>query len=225
MRKTRILASLAGSILVRSYERSDRVYHAMMLRGYGQAPGSAMDEFQTRSSDVILTAAVLLVGVGSGGGRVGGWFNREINSLADLQGLKMRIPGLGGEVMDRLGVSVWLGTAWWQSLPGVMDSGWPYALIMGAESLLLVWWGSARRLRRFLYAGMVGVMLATVGQLINSLQSINQWITFGIIGILLVVAAGFMVWAAARIFRVGMLRYGQPLSFKAALEAIRMGRA
>ncbi|MGD9146932.1 MAG: energy-coupling factor transporter transmembrane component T, partial [Anaerolineae bacterium] len=59
-----ILAALAGSILVRSYERSDRVYHAMMLRGYGQAPGSAMDEFQTRSSDVILTAAVLLVGVG-----------------------------------------------------------------------------------------------------------------------------------------------------------------
>jgi hypothetical protein len=34
-----------------------------------------------------------------------------------------------------------------------------------------------------------------------------------------------MVWAAARIFRVGMLRYGQPLSFKAALGAIRLGRA
>ena len=58
-----ILASLAGSILVRSYERSDRVYHAMMLRGYGQVPGNVLDEYQTRSSDVILTAAVLLVGV------------------------------------------------------------------------------------------------------------------------------------------------------------------
>jgi cobalt/nickel transport system permease protein len=59
-----ILASLAGSILVRSYERSDRVYHAMILRGYGQAPSSVLDEYQTRTSDVVLTAVVLLLGVG-----------------------------------------------------------------------------------------------------------------------------------------------------------------
>jgi TRAP-type mannitol/chloroaromatic compound transport system substrate-binding protein len=32
-----------------------------------------------------------------------GWFNKEINSLEDLQGLKMRIPGLGGEVLKRAG--------------------------------------------------------------------------------------------------------------------------
>lgn len=37
------------------------------------------------------------------GVQMGGWFNREINSLADLNGLKMRIPGLGGEVLKRLG--------------------------------------------------------------------------------------------------------------------------
>jgi len=36
---------------------------------------------------------------------MGGWFKKEIKSLADLKGLKMRIPGLGGEVMKRLGVN------------------------------------------------------------------------------------------------------------------------
>jgi TRAP-type mannitol/chloroaromatic compound transport system substrate-binding protein len=34
---------------------------------------------------------------------MGGWFNKEINTLEDLQGLKMRIPGLGGEVLKRAG--------------------------------------------------------------------------------------------------------------------------
>ncbi len=42
---------------------------------------------------------------GNTGVQMAGWFNRELNSLADLSGLKMRIPGLGGEVMARLGVT------------------------------------------------------------------------------------------------------------------------
>lgn len=48
---------------------------------------------------------------GNTGVQMGGWFKREINTVDDLKGLKMRIPGLGGEVMTRLGVSV-------QVLPG-----------------------------------------------------------------------------------------------------------
>ena len=65
--------------------------------------------------------------------------------------------------------------------------GWLYALMRGAEGLAAFWWGSARRLRRFFYAGLGRVLLATVAQLLNSLQSINQWIVFGIIGLGLVV--------------------------------------
>ncbi len=42
---------------------------------------------------------------GNTGMQMAGWFNREIRSLEDLVGLKMRIPGLGGEVMARLGVT------------------------------------------------------------------------------------------------------------------------
>jgi len=40
---------------------------------------------------------------GNTGMQMGGWFNREINNIDDLKGLKMRIPGLGGEVLRRAG--------------------------------------------------------------------------------------------------------------------------
>jgi TRAP-type mannitol/chloroaromatic compound transport system substrate-binding protein len=48
---------------------------------------------------------------GATGAQMGGWFNREIRSMATSRGLKMRIPGLGGRVMERLGVAV-------QQVPG-----------------------------------------------------------------------------------------------------------
>lgn len=40
---------------------------------------------------------------GNTGVQMGGWFNKEINSIEDLQGLKMRMPGLGGKVLARAG--------------------------------------------------------------------------------------------------------------------------
>ncbi len=48
---------------------------------------------------------------GNSGVQMGGWFKREINTVNDLQGLSMRIPGFGGEVMKKLGVNT-------QVLPG-----------------------------------------------------------------------------------------------------------
>ncbi len=41
---------------------------------------------------------------GNTGVQMGGWFRKEINSLADLEGLKFRIGGLGGRVLEKLGV-------------------------------------------------------------------------------------------------------------------------
>ncbi|MBT3505063.1 MAG: TRAP transporter substrate-binding protein [Piscirickettsiaceae bacterium] len=41
--------------------------------------------------------------LGNTGVQMGGWFNKEINSLADIKGLKMRIPGLGGKVFAKAG--------------------------------------------------------------------------------------------------------------------------
>lgn len=43
---------------------------------------------------------------GNTGNQMGGWFRKEINSLEDLQGLKMRTPGFAGEVMAEIGVAV-----------------------------------------------------------------------------------------------------------------------
>ncbi len=42
---------------------------------------------------------------GNTGVQMGGWFNREIRSLADLRGLKIRMPGLGGKVISAAGAS------------------------------------------------------------------------------------------------------------------------
>lgn len=45
---------------------------------------------------------------GSTGAQMGGWFTRRVEKPEDFQGLKMRIPGLGGQVMGRLGADVQL---------------------------------------------------------------------------------------------------------------------
>lgn len=42
---------------------------------------------------------------GNTGVQMGGWFRNEINSLEDFKGLKIRMPGLGGEVLRRLGAA------------------------------------------------------------------------------------------------------------------------
>lgn len=43
--------------------------------------------------------------VGNTGAQMAGWFKKEINSLADMQGLRLRLPGLAGEAMNGIGVT------------------------------------------------------------------------------------------------------------------------
>ena len=42
---------------------------------------------------------------GNTGGQMGGWFNKEINTIADFNGLKIRMPGLGGKVVTKAGAT------------------------------------------------------------------------------------------------------------------------
>ncbi len=62
---------------------------------------------------------------GNTGVQVGGWFNKEINSMADVKGLKMRIPGLGGKVFSQAGgtpVTVSGGEIYTNLERGVIDA-------------------------------------------------------------------------------------------------------
>ena len=70
--------------------------NAWLYGGNGQA---LWDELNAPDNLIAFAA-------GNTGVQMGGWFNKEINSADDLQGLTMRIPGLGGQVMSRAGANV-----------------------------------------------------------------------------------------------------------------------
>ncbi|NQU70058.1 MAG: TRAP transporter substrate-binding protein [Rhodospirillales bacterium] len=44
--------------------------------------------------------------MGNTGNQMGGWYAKEVNTVADLKGLKFRMPGLGGEILKTFGVNV-----------------------------------------------------------------------------------------------------------------------
>ncbi len=66
---------------------------------------------QEALNQIFADFGVISFPAGNTGAQMGGWFKQKLEGLQSLQGLKMRIPGLGGEVMAQLGVNV-------QVLPG-----------------------------------------------------------------------------------------------------------
>lgn len=62
---------------------------------------------------------------GNTGVQMGGWFNKEINTVADLKGLKMRIPGLAGKALEKAGgasINVAPGELYTNLERGVIDA-------------------------------------------------------------------------------------------------------
>jgi len=55
-----IIASLMGTLLIRSYEKSERVYNAMVMRGYGQN-ASYINVFETKRYDLLFLIAIILI--------------------------------------------------------------------------------------------------------------------------------------------------------------------
>lgn len=43
---------------------------------------------------------------GNSGTQMGGWFKRKVNTIDDFKGLKIRVPGLGGKILERLGAEI-----------------------------------------------------------------------------------------------------------------------
>lgn len=75
---------------------STRQQYAWMMHGGG------LDLLNNIYSDF----GIISFPCNSTGGQMGGWFREPVNSLSELAGLRFRIPGIGGEIMSRLGVTV-----------------------------------------------------------------------------------------------------------------------
>jgi TRAP-type mannitol/chloroaromatic compound transport system substrate-binding protein len=73
---------------------NSRQQNAFMYHGGGM---DMMNEF-------FATQNLIAFPCGNTGAQMGGWFRKEIKSLADMQGVKMRIGGFGGKVISKVGV-------------------------------------------------------------------------------------------------------------------------
>ncbi|NNF54273.1 MAG: ABC transporter substrate-binding protein [Acidimicrobiales bacterium] len=73
---------------------TSRQQNAWLYEGGGE---QLLNDFYAEEFGIISFAA------GNTGCQMGGWFGKEINTVADLNGLTMRIPGLAGKVLNNLG--------------------------------------------------------------------------------------------------------------------------
>ncbi|MFQ5614088.1 MAG: SCO7613 C-terminal domain-containing membrane protein, partial [Anaerolineae bacterium] len=106
-------------------------------------------------------------------------------SYLEWQRQKAGLRGALARWLDYAAILLMAGTAFWQSL----TTPWLYAALLSLEGAGFFWWGSARRLRRIFYAGLVCIVLAVIGQFVQSLLLFNRWIVFGVAGLTLVALA------------------------------------
>ena len=100
---------------------------------------------------------------------------------------RRRRPGLFALIIESFGLAVLLTTSFVQSLQS--SGGFPYFLMLLVESLLVIWWGAARRLRVPFLIGLVAGVLNILAQLVVLVRvyDVNRWIVLFGVGILLVI--------------------------------------
>ncbi len=105
--------------------------------------------------------------------------------------------------VDWTALTVLFGSAFLQSL---LPDRWPYTLLMVGEGLAVLVWGSARRLRRFLYAGVAGVVLAVVGQMLSqtlrSVSGLGTALVLGAVGLAILLIALLVEWRLEAVKRL-----------------------
>lgn len=93
-------------------------------------------------------------------------------------------------ILDSAGLTLLLGSSLLQS---VIKAHSPLTLAYGglvaAESLCILWWGIARRRRRFAVAGCGALVLDVVAQIIQPLLLMSRWVITGVVGLVLVLGA------------------------------------
>jgi hypothetical protein len=99
---------------------------------------------------------------------------------------RRRRPGLFALLIESLGLSVMLTTSFVQSLN--TEGGFPYFLLLLVESLLVIWWGAAWRLRVPFLTGLGASVLNVLAQVVVLVfvYEVNRWIIIFGVGILLV---------------------------------------
>jgi len=105
--------------------------------------------------------------------------------------------------VDWTALVVLFGSVFLQSL---FPDHWLYTLLMVGEGLAVLVWGSARRLRRFLYAGVAGVVLAVVGQMLSqtlrSVSGLGTALVLGVVGLAILLIALLVEWRLEAVKRL-----------------------
>ena len=104
-------------------------------------------------------------------------------------------------LIEGAAVLLLVGSSFWQSV--AEDPGWPYAILLAAESLLLILWGAANRTRLALAAGIAAFTLNLAYQAAGLLANLQGQLIGLIVGLLIVALIAGIEWRRQQLIQLG----------------------